>query len=147
MKRLFLFLAFLPFFATSLSAQNEFTIEQSLYEGTIDGEYNITLFLSVEDPCGGNPYTAGMYKYKDDEEWIELSISFNEEEERYCMAEYLFTGVLILKKENSSLNGRWISPDAERQIPVKLRKKTLSASEKESYTEILNNLFYNHNDC
>ena len=146
MKRLFLFLAFLPFFAMNLSAQNEFTVEQSLYEGTIDGEF-ITLFLSVEDPCGGNPYTTGMYKYKDDEEWVELSISFNEEEERYCMAEYLFTGVLILKKENTSLNGLWISPDVERQLPVKLRKKALSASEKESYTEILNNLFYNHNDC
>lgn len=145
MKRLLFIL--LSVFAINLSAQNDFIIEQSLYEGTIDGKYKVKLFLSVEDPCGGLPYTTGMYKYDNQEDWIPLSIAFNEEEERYCMTEYYFTGVLIIKKTGASLTGLWIAPDATRQLPVKLQKKSLSNSEKESYMETMNDLFYSYNDC
>ena len=129
-----------------LSAQ-EVVPGQFLYEGTIDEKHKITMFLSVEDPCGGNPYVIGMYQYNDQEEWIELTIAYNEEEGRYCMMEYLFTGVMILKKTDSIMEGIWISPDAKKQLPVKLQKKTLSRLQKELYSEIMEELNYLHNDC
>lgn len=146
MKQIIIITISLLLCGISLHAQ-DFTLEQSLYKGSIDGKQDVMLFLSVENPCGGLPYAVGMYKHEKQGEWIELTISFNQEESQYCMVEYLFTGVMILKKTSATLEGVWISPDTKTQLPVKLYKKTLSDSEKADFLEIMEKLFYSNNDC
>ncbi|MCD7972979.1 MAG: hypothetical protein LUG18_10010 [Candidatus Azobacteroides sp.] len=146
MKKYLFFSLFLLCFLSPVFSQIS-KPEQMLYKGSINGKYNITMYLAIEDPCGGNPYTIGMYKYDHEEDWIELNISFNEEENRYCMVEYLFTGVMLLHQKPAMLEGVRINPDGKNQIPVKLEKKPLTETQKEEFADILQNLFYIHNDC
>jgi len=90
--------------AKSGFSQNE---KAALFEGTLDGKINITLFLSpTENPCGGIPYYfyKAMYKYKKSKNWIQLSTTTNNKS-NYIFVEHQFTGVLMLQKSTVGFTG------------------------------------------
>lgn len=55
--------------------------------------------------------------------------------------------MLVLKKSQNSLNGIWISPDATKQLKVKLSQQSISAKEKEELEKRLEVTHYENFDC
>lgn len=141
-RKLLLMLTFTMSFMT-LQAQNSST----LYKGTVNGKMPVTLFLqSVENGCGGDPYYNGMYRYEKVSNWLELNVTEGVKQQ-FAMVEEGFTGLMILKKEGDLMNGIWISPDGKKQIPVQLKKVTVSSKELESYRNKMEQLNYENHDC
>ncbi|AZA79549.1 hypothetical protein EG347_19610 [Chryseobacterium sp. G0186] len=127
----------------SLHAQNSST----LYKGMVNGKMPVTLFLqSVENGCGGDPYYNAMYRYEKVSNWLQLSVTEGVKQQ-FAMVEEGFTGLMILKKEGDVMSGTWISPDGKKQIPVELKKATISKKDMESYEDRMEKLNYENHDC
>ena len=142
LRKFLLILAFTTYF-TSLHAQNTST----LYKGTVNGKMQVTLFLqSVENGCGGDPYYNGMYRYEKVSNWLQLNVTEGIKQQ-FAMVEEGFTGLMILKKEGDMMNGTWISPDNKKQIPVQLKKVTISKKEMQTYEDKMEKLNYENHDC
>lgn len=142
LRKFLLILAFTTYF-TSLQAQNTST----LYKGTVNGKMQVTLFLqSVENGCGGDPYYNGMYRYEKVSNWLQLNVTEGIKQQ-FAMVEEGFTGLMILKKEGDMMNGTWISPDNKKQIPVQLKKVTISKKEMQTYEDKMEKLNYENHDC
>jgi len=145
MKPFITFLA-IAFFSFSFSQK---IISQEFYEGKIDGKIDISLYFKVHE--NGCPTTemSAMYKYKSNKvgEWILLDVFFTEGKNQYTLVEHFNTGVLLLKKENGTLNGLWISTDGKKQLKVQLKKVKVSNSEIETLEKALDNEYYQANDC
>lgn len=144
MKFLFLFLFAIISFK-SLSADE---VNTTLYTGTINNRA-ITLYLNQQpNPCGGETgfLYQGIYQYGKGKNWIELEISDNGKG-NFCMTEFRFTGVLILKKEGALLTGLWISPDGKTQFPISLKKQVLSLKTKAEMEQNLERTHYSNHDC
>jgi len=121
----------------------------TLYEGTLDGKLNITLFLSpTENACGGLPdyFYNAMYKYKTSDKWIQLSTTTNNKS-NFIFVEHQFTGVLLLQKSTNSLHGLWMSNDGKKQLKVKLKEVDMTKSEVENFEDIFEKVNYSNNDC
>lgn len=124
-------------------AQNNST----LYKGTVDGKMPVTLFLqSVENGCGGDPFYNAMYRYEKVSNWLELNVTEGAKQQ-FSMVEHGFTGLMILKKEGDAMNGIWISPDNKRQLPVQLKKVSISKKDREDYEEKMEKVSYENHDC
>lgn len=123
-------------------------VAHTLYKGKINNKA-VTFYLKQEpNPCGGgtgNLY-RGIYQYGTGENWIELEISSNQKGD-FCMTEYGFTGVLILKKMGDSMDGVWISPDGKTQHKVAFKKMMLSAKQQEEMEDHLERTHYGNHDC
>jgi len=146
-----------------LMAENEFHLDvensievsaeisgATLYKGTLGESAIIWLYVNEQEhPCGGNQTIIdAMYSYDKQESWILLSVTTDPQKQNYCMVEDHFTGVLFLVANENSLNGTWISPNAERQLKVELHKTKLDNETKENLDETLfDDLLYNKNDC
>ncbi|RZK50904.1 MAG: hypothetical protein EOO87_19015 [Pedobacter sp.] len=120
---------------------------KKLYKGTVGGR-TVTMYLKVEpNQCGGTDLIYGIYKYDNVSNWLLLNIQRNEKK-NYALTEVGFTGVLILKETSNGFSGVWISPDATRQLPVKLTEKPpLSPKEKEQLEKELEETNYQYYDC
>ena len=136
----------LVFFSFSFSQR---IISQEFYEGKIDGKNEISLYFKVQE--NGCPTTEinAIYKYKSNKtgEWILLDVFFNEGENQYTLVEHFNTGILLLKKENGTLKGLWISPEGKKQLKVELKKVKVSKSEIENLENALEKENYEANDC
>lgn len=145
MKRpILLFILLMYFQFTDARAQQ---ISSSLYKGTIDNQ-NVTLYLNAqENPCGGNDQLfMGIYRYGDQGKWIQLTV-ISDQKANFSLTEHHFTGTMVLHKTENGMKGIWISPDAKRQLKVKLAIQTLSSSMKEKMEEALEQTNYSNNDC
>ncbi|SIT20826.1 hypothetical protein SAMN05421786_10910 [Chryseobacterium ureilyticum] len=141
-KQAILILTFITSFI-SLKAQNS----SALYKGTVDGKMPVTLFLqSVENGCGGDPFYNAMYRYEKVSNWLELNVTEGVKQQ-FAMVEEGFTGLMILKKEGETMNGIWISPDHKKQLPVQLKKVSISKKEMEGYEEKMEKVSYENHDC
>ncbi len=138
-----LFLTLITFTATN--AQD---IKTTLYSGTVNNR-TVRLYLKERgNQCGGsmmNIYES-IYQYGKGKNWIELSVSTNGKG-NFCLTEYNFSGVMIVKKNGNRLNGVWISPDGKTQLKVALEEINLSAKEKEVIETDLERTHYENNDC
>ncbi|MGU3373632.1 hypothetical protein [Chryseobacterium sp. M5A1_1a] len=142
LKQILLILT-ITLFSVSLYAQNNSTI----YKGTVNGKMPVTLFIqTVENGCGGDPYYNAMYRYEKVSNWLQLNVTEGVKQQ-LAMVEEGFTGLMILKKEGDMMNGTWISPDGKKQIPVELKKVTVSKKEMESYQDRMEKLNYENHDC
>ncbi|MEG0929104.1 hypothetical protein [Chryseobacterium sp.] len=138
-----LFILTITIFSISLNAQSNPT----LYKGTINGKMSITLFIqAIENGCGGDPYYDAMYRYDKVSNWLQLSVTEGVKQQ-FAMVEEGFTGLMIVKKEGDMMNGTWISPDGKKQIPVELKKVTISKKEMENYQDRIEKLNYENHDC
>jgi len=130
-------------FVFGLNAQD---LGSEVYKGKL-GDKMITLFIqSQEHPCNSDILYSGMYKYDSSNKWIQLNISTNDKDQ-FILVEYDFTGVLILGKSSSEFKGSWISPDAERQLKVKVEKEKISEGKMEFYLNKFEKVNYENNDC
>ncbi|WP_276876724.1 hypothetical protein [Chryseobacterium joostei] len=142
LKQILLILT-ITIFSVSLHAQSNPT----LYKGTMNGKMPITLFIqAIENGCGGDPYYDAMYQYDKVSNWLQLRVTEGVKQQ-FAMVEEGFTGLMIVKKEGDMMNGTWISPDGKKQIPVELKKLTMSKKEIESYQDKMEKLNYENHDC
>ena len=72
MKAKVLALTLLLFATTQLFAQRT----SELYTGQLNNKIPVSFFLITEEnPCSDIDFYSGMYKYDNQEEWIQLSIT------------------------------------------------------------------------
>ncbi|WP_292010613.1 hypothetical protein [Chryseobacterium sp.] len=143
LKKLF----FLSFFTISVLFINAQEQQSFLYKGLIDRKMPVTLYLQAQqNGCGGDPFYMAMYKYDKVSKWLQLDISRSDKDE-YAMVEYGFTGLMILKKEENTLKGTWISPDGKRQLPVFLKQENINKKDSETYQNKLDEVNYENHDC
>lgn len=144
MKFLFILLFCLTSYL-SLSAQE---VVKMVYKGKINNR-SVTFYLKQEsNPCGGETgfLYQGIYQYGKGKHWIELGIAENGKG-NFCMTEYRFTGVLILKQVADILDGVWISPDGKTQFKVNLKKQEPSSKQQEEMEAHLERTHYENHDC
>ncbi|WP_178985074.1 hypothetical protein [Winogradskyella helgolandensis] len=134
---------------------NDDELRSDLYKGTLNSNIKIALYLKEQEhDCGGSTFFYAMYKYENQDKWILLNVTTNQEQNNYCMVERNFSGVLFLEENSNSLNGKWISPDTSKQFNVELQREELDIKFAKDHTvietldEILfDDLLYNANDC
>ncbi len=130
---------------------NAQTIEKAaIYKGAV-GEFPVTLFMiPIENDCGIPHHYAAMYQYNDKSLWLQLSVSYNKHKD-FLLVEQSgsgdFTGMLLLKKKDSSFSGSWISPDGKRKLNVQLKPVKASAQELEKYRDKWERINYENYDC
>ncbi|MNL37085.1 hypothetical protein D3C87_1592070 [compost metagenome] len=61
--------------------------------------------------------------------------------------EHGFTGVMILKKDETTFSGLWISSDSKKQLKVELKETKMTKKETESYEAKMEKVNYENNDC
>ncbi|MNQ79884.1 hypothetical protein D3C85_948430 [compost metagenome] len=61
--------------------------------------------------------------------------------------EHGFTGVMILKKDETTFSGLWISSDSKKQLKVELKEAKMTKKETESYEAKMEKVNYENNDC
>lgn len=121
-----------------------------LYKGTLNESTIIWLYLNEqESSCGGDETMIhAMYKYDNQDKWLLLDVTQGFKNNKLCMVENNFTGILLLEESGNNLNGNWISPNAKKQFKVELQKVELNKAKKVELEEILyDDLLYNKNDC
>lgn len=146
MKSLLIFLLSFTIFQTASAEESTNTV----YKGTVNNRPVILYLKEYPNPCGGETgylYT-GIYQYGTTlgKNWLELSITDNGKG-NFCMTEFGFTGVLILKKTGNTLQGLWISPDGKAQLKVSLKSQEVSDKYREELEERLEKTHYSNHDC
>jgi len=138
---------FLLFLSLSINAQQ--IIAQEKYLGTIDGKINISFYLKIEETGCPKVVASGVYKYTDNKagNWILLDTTFYEKAQQYTFVEHYNTGIMLLKRDNDSLQGLWISPDGKKQLKVSLKKLKPTKAEIDKMEDELEKANYNANDC
>lgn len=138
---------FLLLLSLSINAQQ--IIAQEKYQGTIDGKISISFYLKIEETGCPKVVASGVYKYTDNKagNWILLDTTFSEKVQQYTFVEHYNTGIMLLKRDNNSLQGLWISPDGKKQLKVSLKKLKPTKAEIDKMEDELEKANYNANDC
>jgi hypothetical protein len=123
--------------------------KSNLYKGTIDGKIAVTFFIKTEEnPCTADLQYTAMYRYDKSGSWIQLDITQNtKNENQFALVEHGFTGVMILKKDETNFSGLWISSDGKKQLKVELKEAKMTKKETESYEAKMEKVNYENNDC
>ncbi|OXA77109.1 hypothetical protein SAMN05444397_104260 [Flavobacterium aquidurense] len=139
----------LLFFLSIIIAANAQTSKSNLYKGTIDGKIAVTFFIKTEEnPCTADLMYTAMYRYDKSGSWIQLDITQNtKNENQFALVEHSFTGLMILKKEETTFSGLWISSDSKKQLKVELKEAKMTKKETESYEAKMEKVNYENNDC
>lgn len=138
------------------NAENYEVIKKVLYKGTLNGTIKISLYFNEQkNPCGGNSSILNaMYKYDNQNKWILLNVTTNQQKTNYCLVEDNFSGVLFLKKQENTFSGYWISPNVKKQFKVELEDQLLDVKYAKDHTIIeqlddilFDDLIFGKNDC
>ena len=62
----------------------------------------------------------GMYRYDKSSQWILLYIE-EDKNINWCLTEANFTGVLLLKRGETAMEGLWIGPDQKKQLKANMK--------------------------
>lgn len=137
------------FFLSILFSSNAQVSKSNLYKGTIDGKIAVTFFIKTEEnPCTADLLYTAMYRYDKSGSWIQLDITQNtKNENQFALVEHGFTGVMILKKDETNFSGLWISSDSKKQLKVELKEAKMTIKETESYEAKMEKVNYENNDC
>ncbi len=141
-------LLFVVLFLTNICTAQKI-ISQELYEGKIDNKIAISLYLKVAENGCPNVYANAMYKYVGikNANYILLHTFLLETKNQFTMVEHFNTGILILKRTKTTLNGIWISPDANKQIKVELQKVSINASQIKDLEKSYEKVEFDADDC
>ena len=84
----------------------QLVIAEELYQGTINGELKISLYLKMQETGCPSTIVNAIYKYDNNKtnNWILLDVIFSENNNWYTLVEHYNTGVLLLKKEVSGFD-------------------------------------------
>ncbi len=127
----------------------QLVIAEELYQGTINGELKISLYLKMQETGCPSTIVNAIYKYDNNKtnNWILLDVIFSENNNWYTLVEHYNTGVLLLKKEGEVFTGYWISPDGEKKLKVNLRKVKTKKSKITELNDKLEYENYSASDC
>lgn len=125
------------------------TVSQELYEGSVSGNLNVSLYLKIEENGCPRTVASAIYKYNAHKEnnWILLETTFSEEKQQYTFVEHHNTGILLLSRTRERLTGLWISADGRKQLPVHLTKVKAGPDQMEKLEDALERAQYNAYDC
>ena len=139
----------LLFFLIAIISSNAQASKSNLYKGTIDGKIAVTFFIKTEEnPCTADLMYTSMYRYDKSGSWIQLDITQNtKNENQFALVEHGFTGVMILKKDETNFSGLWISSDSKKQLKVELKEAKMTKKETDSYEAKMEKVNYENNDC
>ncbi|MFB3386539.1 hypothetical protein [Flavobacterium sp. LAR06] len=139
----------LLFFLSIIIAANAQTSKSNLYKGTIDGKIAVTFFIKTEEnPCTADLMYTAMYRYDKSGSWTQLDITQNtKNENQFALVEHGFTGVMILKKDETNFTGLWISSDSKKQLKIELKEAKMTKKETDSYEAKMEKVNYENNDC
>jgi len=139
----------LLFFLLIIISSNAQASKSNLYKGIIDGKIAVTFFIKTEEnPCTADLQYTAMYRYDKSGSWIQLDITQNtKNENQFVLVEHGFSGVMILKKDETSFSGLWISSDSKKQLKVELKEAKMTKKETESYEAKMEKVNYENNDC
>ena len=139
----------LLFFLLIIISSNAQASKSNLYKGTIDGKIAVTFFIKTEEnPCTADLQYTAMYRYDKSGSWIQLDITQNtKNENQFALVEHGFSGLMILKKDETNFNGLWISSDSKKQLKVELKEAKMTKKETESYEAKMEKINYENNDC
>lgn len=117
-----------------------------LYKGAISN-LPVTMFIKeLPNECGGDDSFIGMYRYDKSSEWILLFIE-EDKNINWCLTETNFTGVLLLKRGNTDMDGIWIAPDQKKQLKVSMKIQYPERETRKELEEKLDVLMSSENDC
>lgn len=125
-------------------------VAERVYVGQV-GKRAVTLYLVDEPaPCGGDHRTVrAMYRYDGVSKWLLLRAT--RDRRHLSLVESVLgtgiTGAMMLRAEGDRLDGRWISPDGERLLPVSLRARRADKTELARYGDALEQAEHDHDDC
>lgn len=130
--------------------EGESGLAERVYAGHV-GQRAVTLYLVDEaSPCGGvHRLVRAMYRYDGVSKWLMLRAT--RDSRHLSLVESVpgtgITGAMLLRADGDRLEGRWLSPDGERLLPVSLRSSRPGASELERYADALERVEHDHDDC
>jgi hypothetical protein len=141
-------LLFIALFLTSFCNAQKI-ISQELYKGKLDNKIAISLYLKIAENGCPNIYANAMYKYAatKNSNYILLHTFLSETKGQFTMVEHSNTGILILKKSKTTLNGIWISTDGSIQIKVELQKVIADSSQINELEKSYDKAVYDADDC
>ena len=125
-------------------------VAQRVYAGQV-GTRAVTLYLVDEPaPCGGDQrLVRAMYRYDGASNWLMLRAT--RDSRHLSLVESVpgagITGAMLLRAEGERLEGRWLSPDGERVLPVTLRASPRGTAELARYADALEQVEYANDDC
>ena len=120
--------------------------ESFVYKGTV-GNRPVTLYLGKGEGCGGDEYYySGMYCYDGISKWLFISITYNSKG-GFCMVEDKLTGLLLLTRKGNTLQGKWLSPDGTKSLPVLLTEQKPTTEYKNELYNKWDKLNYELHDC
>ena len=146
MKKIILLLTvFCAFISFDSKAQS---FKSNLYKGTIDGKISVTFYIQEEESASpGKIIYYSMYRYNKSGSWIQLQTTQNQNNvNQFVLVEDGFSGVMVLKKNETNFNGLWISPNTKKQLKVELKQVRLSKKEMEIYKNKMSEVS-SYNDC
>lgn len=123
---------------------------ERVYTGQV-GTRAVTLYLVDEPaPCGGDQRTVrAIYRYDGVSKWLLLRAT--RDRRHLSLVESVpgtgITGAMLLRADGDRLEGRWLSPDGERLLPVSLRARRAPAAELTRYGDALEQAEHDHDDC
>lgn len=140
-----------PPMANAAEVEGRDATTTTLYKGRV-GERPPTLYLKSEPaPCGGDRrLISAIYRYDGVSKWLLLQATDDRKGHLALVESGLGTGVtgaMMLVDKSGTLQGKWISPDGERLLPVQLRKTTVDKAEREKLDDQLERTVYENNDC
>lgn len=140
-----------PPLANAAEVEGRDATTTTLYKGRV-GERPVTLYLKSEPvPCGGDRrLISAIYRYDGVSKWLLLQATDDRKGHLALVESGLGTGVtgaMMLVDKRGTLQGKWISPDGERLLPVRLSETVVGKAERETLDDQLERTVYENNDC
>lgn len=112
-------------------------VDRKFYKGKFDNEIEVQLYVrSIKGPCAGEVCSwDAVFKFGDQDEWVPMSVSKNEEGNWLFIEEM---GGMELKLEGSVYEGTWAAGDTKAEYDVKLKETNLSAKKANALDEAMN---------
>ncbi len=114
-------------------------VDRKFYRGKFDNEIAVQLYVrSIKGACpGGVCSWDALFKFGDQDEWVPMSVSKNEEGNWLFIEEM---GGMELKLEGGVYQGIWAAGDTKAEYDVKLKEANLSAKKANALDEAMSTI-------
>lgn len=111
--------------------------DRKFYKGKFDNEIDVQLYIRyIKGPCpGGVCSWDALFKFGDQDEWVPMSVSKNEEGKWVFIEEM---GGMELTLDGSTYKGTWAAGDTKAEYDVKIKETNLSAKKANALDNAMN---------